>query len=149
MNDLIQIVAPTLRAADAVAFVTHPSAGGINVFLGTTRDELHESGRKLLALDYEAYEEMAVAQLRDLARRAREKWPVIKIAILHRVGCVAIGDASVIIAVSTPHRADAFEACRFLIDQLKRDVAIWKKEIWQDGSSTWVHPEQPAPRDRK
>jgi molybdopterin synthase catalytic subunit len=125
---------------DAVAFVTHPAAGGIDVFLGTTRAEKSGDNGELIALDYEAYEEMALPQMRDLAKRAREKWPIVKLAILHRVGRVAVGEPSVIIAVSTPHRADAFTACKYLIDSLKAEVAIWKKEIWSDGSGSWVHP---------
>jgi molybdopterin synthase catalytic subunit len=110
------------------------------VFLGTTRAETAPDGRQLLALDYDAYPEMAVAQLHRLVAAARGRWPVTKAAVLHRLGRVAVGEPSVIIAVSTPHRADAFEACRFLIDQLKVDVPIWKQEIWDVGGGTWVHP---------
>jgi molybdopterin synthase catalytic subunit len=145
MNDIDRIVisGQALRADRATEFVTDARAGGIDVFLGTTRAEKASDGRELIALDYEAYEEMAMNQLHELARRARKKWPIIKLAMLHRVGRVELGEPSVIIAVSTPHRADAFEACRFLIDQLKVDVAIWKKEVWQDGSASWVHT--PAP----
>jgi molybdopterin synthase catalytic subunit len=83
---------------------------------------------------------MAEQQLRDLARAARERFPIVKLAMLHRTGRVALAEASVLIAVSCPHRGEAFDACRFLIDALKKDVAIWKKEIWSDGSGTWVHP---------
>jgi molybdopterin synthase catalytic subunit len=144
MLDRIEILAGRLDIATVVAFVTDPRAGGIDVFLGTTRGEDSPDGRELVALDYEAYEEMAVQQMRELAKRGREKWAIIKLAILHRVGRVALGEPSVIIAVSTPHRAAAFEACKFLIDSLKSDVAIWKKEIWADGSGTWVHPEEGA-----
>jgi molybdopterin synthase catalytic subunit len=139
-DDWIEIVPDDLRVETAVKLVTDPRAGGIDVFLGTTRAEKSDDGRELLALDYEAYEEMATDQLRKLAQRARQKWPIIKLAILHRTGRVKLGEASVIIAVSTPHRADAFEACRFIIDQLKVDVAIWKKEVWSDGTGCWVHP---------
>jgi molybdopterin synthase catalytic subunit len=120
--------------------VTDPHAGGIDLFLGTTRAETSADGRELVSLDYEAYERMAIEKLHSLAKRARTEWPVIKLAILHRIGPVPVGEPSVIIAVSTPHRADAFAACRFLIDQLKVDVPIWKKEVWADGSATWVHP---------
>lgn len=138
--DNVRITSEPLSLGRCVEFVTHPSAGGIDVFLGTTRAESSSDGRELVALDYEAYEQMAAEQLLALARAGREKWPIVKVAIHHRVGPVAVGEPSVIIAVSTPHRADAFEACRFLIDQLKVDVPIWKKEIWADGSGTWVHP---------
>ena len=129
-----------LPVDEAIAFVQDTKAGGIAVFLGTTRDETSDDGRKLAALDYEAYEDMAAAQLRDLAASARYQWPVIRISILHRTGRVEPSQPSVIIAVSTPHRADAFDACRWLIDSLKKDVAIWKKEIWADGSTSWVDP---------
>jgi molybdopterin synthase catalytic subunit len=141
--DWITISPQPLDVAVAVAFVTDGRAGGIDVFLGTTRAERSSDGRELLALDYEAYAEMAGRQLQDLARRAREQWPIVKLALLHRVGRVAIGEPSVIIAVSTPHRADAFAACKWLIDALKVDVAIWKREVWADGSGTWVHPGAP------
>lgn len=145
MTDWIEITSEPLNTEAAVAFVTDPAAGGIDVFLGTTRAEKSASGQALGALDYEAYLEMASRQLNDLAAAARERWPVIKAAILHRVGRVRVGQPSVIIAVSTPHRAQAFEACRFLIDELKRDVAIWKREVWEDGSGDWVHPPHSSP----
>lgn len=141
-TDWIAILPEPLPAADVVAFVQDRAAGGIDVFLGTTRAERSDSGAELEALDYEAYAEMAMRQLRSLAGRARERWPVIKMALIHRTGRVALGEPSVIIGISTPHRGEAFEACRFLIDELKRDVAIWKKELWADGGGTWVHPEQ-------
>ena len=126
--------------AGATAFVHDPHAGGIAVFLGTTRAERRSDGADLLALDYDAYPEMAATQLRDLAARARGQWPVIKLALLHRTGRVPLGEPSVLIAVSTPHRADAFAACRWLIDTLKAEAAIWKKEVWSDGNDSWVHP---------
>jgi molybdopterin synthase catalytic subunit len=138
--DWIELTSSPLSASAAVDFVTDERAGGIDVFLGTTRQESADDGRTLIALDYEAYTDMALKQLHDLARFAREKFPVIKLALLHRTGRVALGDPSVVIAVSCPHRGQAFDACRFLIDALKADVAIWKKEVWDDGSSTWVHP---------
>ena len=138
--DQIYLTPNPLDVAASVAFVTDGRAGGIDVFLGITRTETATDGRELIALDYEAYEQMAGDQLRDLARRVREQWPIVKLALLHRTGRVAIGEPSVLIAVSTPHRGDAFDACRWLIDTLKKDVAIWKKEVWTDGSGTWVHP---------
>jgi molybdopterin synthase catalytic subunit len=140
IHDHLAISPDPLAPSRLIAEVTDPSAGGIAIFLGTTRAEMSEDGRTLLALDYEAYPEMAQKQLADLARRARERWPTSRLAIAHRTGRVLVGEPSVIIAVSTPHRAEAFEACKWLIDTLKSEVAIWKKEIWQDGSSTWVHP---------
>jgi molybdopterin synthase catalytic subunit len=136
----IEIFSSPLSVEKAVSYVADPYAGGIDLFLGTTRQEKSAENRELIALDYEAYEQMALEQMRHLANRAREKWPIVKIAMLHRTGRVNVGEPSVVIAVSTPHRSDAFEACRFLIDELKKDVAIWKKEVWSDGSASWVQP---------
>ena len=141
-TDWIALLPDALPTAEAVDFVHDEAAGGINVFLGTTRAEKNSSGTHLHSLDYEAYGEMALQQLHALVRRARDRWPIVKLALLHRTGRVPLGQPSVLIAVSTPHRAESFEACRFLIDELKRDVAIWKKEVWSDGGGTWVHPEK-------
>ena len=138
MNDWIELSSEPLSTADVARFVTDAAAGGIDLFLGTTRGQMSDDGKTLLALDYEAYPEMAVEQLRDLARRARLRWPIVKLALLHRIGRVGVGEPSVVIGVSTPHRAEAFEACRWLIDTLKVEVAVWKKEVWADGSTSWV-----------
>ena len=143
-NDWIEIVATPLDTDRAIAFVTAPNAGGIDVFLGTTRAERSSSGQQLIALDYEAYEQMALEQMRALAQRAREQFVVVKIAMLHRIGRVVVGEPSVAIAVSCPHRGQAFDACRFLIDELKKQVTIWKKEVWADGSTSWVDPHAPS-----
>jgi molybdopterin synthase catalytic subunit len=143
-EDWITLTVEPLDTAAAVAFVTDGRAGGIDVFLGTTRAETSADGRELVALDYEAYEQMAGEQLRDLVRRARAQWPIVKLVLLHRTGWVAVGEPSVLIAVSTPHRGESFAACRWLIDTLKKDAAIWKKEVWVDGTGTWVHP-SPVP----
>jgi len=140
-DDWLDLLTTPLNVAEAVAFVTSPKAGGIDIFLGITRAAISSDGRALLALDYQAYESMARRQLAELAEQARRQWPVIRVAILHRTGRVPIGEASVLIAVSTPHRAQAFEACRRIIDQLKKEVTIWKQEVWADGSSGWVHPD--------
>ncbi len=140
MTDWIELTPGPLSTERAVAFVTDPAAGGVAVFLGTTRAETSPDGRSLVALDYEAYADMAVKRLRELAAAARRRWPVARAAVVHRLGPVAVGEPSVVIAVSTPHRADAFDACRFLIDQLKVDVPIWKREVWADGSTTWKDP---------
>jgi len=138
--DLILLSPAPLDCSAAVAFVTDPAAGAIDVFLGTTRAERNTAGQELTALDYEAYVDMATNQMRDLATRARAKWPICRLTLLHRTGRVAVGEPSVVIAVSTPHRADSFAACKFLIDTLKVEVTIWKKELWHDGGATWVHP---------
>jgi molybdopterin synthase catalytic subunit len=140
--DLIALVRSNPWVQAASEFVYHPDAGGIDIFLGTTRAEPSPTGKALAALDYEAYEEMAVVGMRDLAARARSRWPIIRLALVHRLGRVAVGEPSVVVAVSCGHRAEAFEACRWLIDTLKAEVPVWKKEVWADGSMTWVEGSQ-------
>ena len=140
-DDWIQLQAEALDAARATQFVSVPEAGGIAIFLGTTRAERSPEHGALVALDYEAYEEMARQQMQDLGRRAREKWPIRRLAILHRTGRVALAEPSVIIAVSSPHRGEAFDACHWIIDTLKAEVAIWKKEVWASGGESWVNAE--------
>ena len=146
--DWIDLSPEPLDAARAIAHVADPDAGGVAVFLGTTRNETAPApdnsiagGPPLLALDYEAYPELALRQLHDLAARARGRWPMIRrLALLHRMGRVGPAEPSVVIAVATPHRGEAFDACRWLIDTLKTEVAVWKKEVWADGTGTWVNP---------
>ena len=125
--------------------VADPGAGAIVAFRGTTRRE--NAGRAVLRLEYEAYEPMALAEMRKLAREAGERWKIVRIAIAHRIGVVEIGETSVAIAVSAAHRAEAFEACRFAIDRLKEIVPIWKKEYFE-GGEVWIgcqtsHPPTP------
>ena len=141
-HDRVGLTAGPITAADVD--VGEPAAGAVCTFLGTTRAEISADGRALLALDYEAYEAMAETQLRDLARRARERWPIRRLVLLHRTGRVAVGEASVLIAVGTPHRGEAFEACRWLIDTLKAEVAVWKREVWRGGEATWAPPNREA-----
>lgn len=138
MTDRIELTAAPLDSAGAIAFVHDPAAGGIVTFLGTTRSETRTDGAHLVALNYEAYDALARKQLADLVIAARAKWPIVKCVLLHRTGRVAIAEPSVVIAVSTPHRAESFEACRFLIDSLKQIAAIWKQDVWSDGKRTWV-----------
>ena len=121
------------------------AAGAVVLFLGTVR-ELTE-GRRTLALDYEAYPEMATAKLTEIAETACEKWPITAYGIIHRLGHLDLGDVSVAVAVSCPHRVEAFEAGRFLIDTLKDIVPIWKKENFDDGTTEWVHPGLDASTD--
>jgi molybdopterin synthase catalytic subunit len=96
--------------------------------------------RKTVSLRYEAYPEMAMTKLAELEDEARRRWPVIELALVHRVGDLELGEVSVVVAVSCPHRQQAFEACRWLIDTLKQVVPIWKRESWSDGGAEWVHP---------
>ncbi len=137
MDDRIDILPESLDTAAAIDSVAHPDAGGIDVFLGVTRAEKRADGVELLALDYEAYADMATQQMKSLVALARTRWPICRAALLHRVGRVEIGHPSIVIAVSCPHRGQAFEACRFLIDELKKSVTIWKKEVWADEQTSW------------
>lgn len=110
--------------------------GAVVTFLGVVRGAT--DGRPVAGLDYEAYDEMAVKEMKRIAEGAIDKWSVSKITIIHRTGSLEVGDVSVAIAVSAPHRGEAFDACEFLIDTLKVSVPIWKKELFEDGSSSWV-----------
>lgn len=110
--------------------------GAVVTFLGVVRGAT--DGRAVAGLDYEAYEEMAVKEMKRIAEEAIDKWSISKITIIHRTGSLEVGDVSVAIGVSAPHRGEAFDACEFLIDTLKVSVPIWKKELFEDGSSSWV-----------
>lgn len=113
-------------------------AGAVVLFLGTVREMTQ--GRQTVALDYEGYPAMAEAKMAELEAEARRRWPVIEVQIVHRLGHLELGDVSVALAVSTPHRHQAFDAGRWLIDTLKEVVPVWKKENWADGTTEWVHP---------
>jgi molybdopterin synthase catalytic subunit len=116
--------------------VRSPQSGAVVLFLGTVREMT--GSRRTLALDYEAYPEMASAKLAELESIATSRWPINRVAIAHRLGHLELGEISVAVAVSCPHRLQAFEAGQFLIDQLKVSVPIWKQENWDDGSKEWV-----------
>jgi molybdopterin synthase catalytic subunit len=120
---------------ELVRFVTDPEAGAVASFIGTTRN--NNEGRKVIALDYEGYAEMAEKELRRIGEDAKTKWPICRMAITHRLGPVQIGEASVIIAVSSAHRDAAFAACRFAIEEIKKSVPIWKKEVFE-GGEVWI-----------
>jgi molybdopterin synthase catalytic subunit len=125
-----------------VSFVTQAKSGAIVTFIGTTRE--HNEGRRVLALSYEAYTGMAEKELERVGREAKQRWNIEKIAIVHRVGRVDIAQASVAIAVSAAHRNDAFEACRFAIEEIKRSVPIWKKELFE-GGELWIGTQSGQP----
>jgi molybdopterin synthase catalytic subunit len=118
--------------------VRRDNCGGVVTFLGTVRDLT--DGRVTAALDYEAYPDMAEKKMAEIERETRERWPVGDMMMVHRLGHLDIGEISVAVAVSCPHRAQAFDACRHAIDRLKELVPIWKKENWADGTTEWVHP---------
>ena len=115
--------------------VSTPDAGATATFLGTTR--VTNRGRRVLRLEYEAYGDMAASELARIGSQAAERWEICRVAIVHRVGVVPVGEASVAVAVSAPHRADAIHACHFAIDRLKEVVPIWKKEHY-DGGEIWI-----------
>ena len=139
---MIQIVETPIDHADLTERVRTPLAGAVCTFLGTVRELTGD--RRTLALDYEAYPAMALRKLGELEDEARRRWPILDLAILHRVGRLELGEISVAIAVSCPHRNQAFDACRWIIDTLKDVVPIWKKEHWADGSEEWDHPDRKA-----
>jgi molybdopterin synthase catalytic subunit len=115
-----------------------PDCGAVVTFLGTVRDLT--DGKVTVALDYEAYAGMAEKKMAEIETDTRQRWPVGELLMVHRTGHLEVGEVSVAVAVSCPHRAQAFEACRHAIDRLKELVPIWKKENWADGSTEWVHP---------
>lgn len=141
---MIQLTNNPIDFAALTESVRSSAAGAVVLFLGTVREMT--DGRQTIALDYEAFPQMAEAKLEELLVEARHKWPIVEAVIAHRLGRLELGDVSVAVAVSTPHRSQAFEAGRYLIDRLKEVVPIWKKENWADGSTAWVHPGiQPSP----
>jgi molybdopterin synthase catalytic subunit len=115
-----------------------PSEGAICLFVGVVRGE--NDGRRTVAIEYEAYGAMAESQLARIAREVAEKSPPARVRIRHRVGRVPVGEASVAVVATAPHRANAFEACRAAMERIKKDVPIWKKEFHSDGSGEWVDP---------
>jgi molybdopterin synthase catalytic subunit len=135
---MIRLTSDPIDYAELTESVRSTASGAVVLFLGTVR-ELTD-GRQTVALDYDAYGPMAEVKLQELETEARGRWPIDQLAIVHRVGHLDLGEISVAVAVSCPHRHDAFEAARFLIDTLKVTVPIWKKENWSDGTTEWVHP---------
>jgi molybdopterin synthase catalytic subunit len=122
---------------EALAAVADAAAGGTCVFVGTVRDR-SGAGDDVTDLTYEAWDALAARRLEEIAAAMHERWTVSRVALLHATGRLAIGEVSVVVAVSAPHRAEAFEACRFGIEELKRDVPIWKKEALSTGEADWV-----------
>jgi molybdopterin synthase catalytic subunit len=135
MGPVILLTREPLNRDALVGAVSHASVGGIVVFEGVVRDNAR--GRQVRYLEYDTYEEMAQQQIRKIIAEATERWGVERIAVAHRFGRLEIGEASVIIVVASPHRGEAFEACRYIIDTLKATVPIWKKEVTPTGEE-WV-----------
>jgi molybdopterin synthase catalytic subunit len=141
---MFRVTPEPLVLQELVDFVTDPGAGAIATFIGTTRN--NNDGRRVIALDYDAYPEMAEKELRRIGDEATSQWPLCRMAIVHRIGPVQITQASVMIAASSPHRDAAFAACRFAIEEIKRIVPIWKKELYE-GGELWIGTQtgQPLP----
>jgi MoaE-MoaD fusion protein len=139
-EDKIELTRQSVEHALLVNFVRKPGDGAVVTFDGCVRD--HSHGRRTLYLEYEAYESMALAKMAEIAAEMHNKFPIDSVAIVHRLGRLEIGETSVFIAVSSPHRPAAFEACRYAIDTLKKTVPIWKKEYFEDGA-VWAEGELP------
>ena len=135
---MIRIGPEPIDLAAMIAAVSSPAHGAICSFLGTTRETSAGDDRPVAALDYEAYVELARADFEAIVAEARARWGPLEIAIVHRTGRVALGEASVAIAVGSPHRGAAFDACEFAINTLKAKAPIWKRETYRDGDTAWI-----------
>jgi molybdopterin synthase catalytic subunit len=135
---MVQLVTGTISVDEALRSVADLRAGAVVLFLGTARQ--FTGLRATESLHYECYAEMARPKLAELEVDARQKWHLCGCTIVHRLGRVELGEASVAVAVSSPHRQDAFQAGKWLIDRIKEVVPIWKMETWADGTQEWVHP---------
>lgn len=139
--DLFRVVEGALDSQALEDLVRTDADGAVIVFRGVARR--YSRGREVVHLEYEAYPEMAEKVMAQIGQEMKERWPITSVAMVHRTGVLAIGEASVAIAVASPHRAEAFHACQYAIDRLKEIVPVWKKEIWDDGSQ-WIGWENEA-----
>ena len=133
---LVRLTNDRLDAGEALAFVADPEAGGTVLFAGTVRD--HSSAGRVTGLEYEAWEERALEGMKGIGEEIFERWPVRKVAVLHRMGRLEVGEVSVLVCCSAPHRAEAFDAARHGIERIKGGVPIWKKESLSTGEAGWV-----------
>ncbi|XP_076465617.1 molybdopterin synthase catalytic subunit-like [Babylonia areolata] len=134
-KDHVDVVEDKLSVEEISALATSPTSGAIALFVGTTRDNFE--GKRVVRLEYEAYMPMAKKKMLETCQLVRSKWSVENIVMVHRLGVVPVGEASIVIAVSSPHRKEALEAVHFAIDHVKATVPVWKKEIYGDDSSSW------------
>jgi molybdopterin synthase catalytic subunit len=132
---MIKITEKAIDVQKVIDTACSLGAGAVNVFIGTVRNTAHN--KKVVWLEYEAYESMAVAEIKKITDEAAHRWPISGCAVSHRIGTLKPGEVSVVVAVSTPHRRDSFEACQFVIDNLKAKAPIWKKEVFEDGEE-WI-----------
>lgn len=135
---MVELTQEPIDPTSVLTRVASRQAGAVVLFLGTTREMT--GGRRTESLDYECYPEMAQRKLAELEDEARRQWPLVECSIVHRLGHLELGEASIAIAVSSPHRDAAFAAGKWLIDTIKQVVPIWKRENWADGTTEWVHP---------
>jgi len=133
----VKLTSEPIDVSGLLSYVASPKAGAIVLFVGTVREFSH--GKSVVALTYEAYEPMATKELRHIAEEMLQRWQLCKVAIVHRVGTLLVGEISVAIVVSASHRANAFEAARYAIERIKEIVPIWKREHFTDGESQWVN----------
>jgi molybdopterin synthase catalytic subunit len=138
---LIEITSQPLDIEPFLQHVRRDESGAVALFLGVVRDNSH--GRRVLYLEYDAYAEMAERKLREVAEEVQARWPITDVAIAHRTGRLEIGETSLLVAVSSPHRHDAFAACHHIVDRIKEIVPIWKKEVWEGGEA-WIEGEPVA-----
>ncbi|WP_020604510.1 molybdenum cofactor biosynthesis protein MoaE [Spirosoma spitsbergense] len=136
---MVTLTSEPIDVSTALNYLQSDQAGAIDLFLGVVRDNTQE--RPVDRLEYEAYDRMAISEMQKIADEAQRQWPILRYAIIHRKGTLQIGEMAVLIGVATAHRADAFDACRYIIDTIKKTVPIWKKEVFTSGEE-WVnaHP---------
>ncbi len=136
---MVTLTIEPIDVTTALSYLQSEQAGAIDLFLGVVRDNTQE--RPVDRLEYEAYDRMAISEMQKIADEAQQQWPILRYAIIHRKGTLQIGEMAVLIGVATAHRADAFDACRYIIDTIKKTVPIWKKEVFSNGEE-WVnaHP---------
>ena len=136
---MVALSTDAIDVASALTYLQSEQAGAIDLFLGVVRDNTQD--RPVDRLDYEAYDRMALSEMQKIQDEAHRRWSILRCTVIHRTGTLRIGEIAVLIGVATAHRADAFDACRYIIDTIKETVPIWKKEIFTDGE-VWVnaHP---------
>jgi molybdopterin synthase catalytic subunit len=146
---MFEITRDPLDPAPLVAAVRRDESGAVALFYGVVRNE--NQGRSVQYLEYDAYPEMAIKKMHEVADEVRARFPVTGIGVLHRIGRLEIGETSLLVAVSSGHRGEAFDACHYAVDRIKQIVPIWKKEVWEDGSA-WIEghmPEVPKPSETR
>lgn len=132
---MIKLTEKSIDVQKVIDAASSLGAGAVNVFIGTVRN--NANGKNVIWLEYEAYETMAVAEIKKIIDEASHRWPLLGWAVSHRIGTLKPGEVSVVVAVSTPHRRESFEACQYIIDTLKEKAPIWKKEVFEDGEE-WI-----------